>query len=137
MLIFTGPLLVGQNLKRPPKADLPPEDEIWYGAVRQDSHSEWKYLKGGAKLQTSEMSITADEIDFNSDTNWAYARGHVRLEHFVTGDVLNADHGEYNLKTEEGKFYAVSGTSPAKINARPGVLTSSNPFYFEGEGGAW
>ena len=131
MLIFTGPLLVGQNLKRPPKADLPPEDEIWYGAVRQDSHSEWKYLKGGAKLQTSEMSITADEIDFNSDTNWAYARGHVRLEHFVTGDVLNADHGEYNLKTEEGKFYAVSGTSPAKIMTSPGILTTTNPFYFQ------
>jgi LPS-assembly protein len=131
VLLAAAPLLSGQNLKRPAKADLPPEDEIWYGAVLQDSHEEWKYLKGGAKVQTTEMSITADEIDFNSDTNWAYARGHLRLEHFLTGDVLNADHGEYNLKTEEGKFYAVSGTSPAKIMTSPGVLTTTNPFYFE------
>jgi LPS-assembly protein len=130
-LLAAASLLPGQTINRPAKADLPPEDEIWYGAVLQDSHEEWKYLKGGAKVQTTEMSISADEIDFNSDTNWAYARGHVRLEHFVSGDVLNADHGEYNLKTEEGKFYAVSGTSPAKIMTSPGILTTTNPFYFE------
>ncbi len=130
-LALFASLLSAQNVKRPAKADLPPEDEIWYGAVLQDSHQEWRYLKGGAKLQTSEMSITADEIDFNSDTNWAYARGHVRLEHFLSGDVLNAERGEYNLKTEEGKFYGVSGTSPAKIMTSPGVLTTTNPFYFQ------
>jgi len=130
-LALSASLLPAQSVNRPAKADLPPEDEIWYGAVLQDSHQEWKYLKGGAKLQTSEMSITADEIDFNSDTDWAYARGHVRLEHFLTGDVLNADRGEYNIKTEEGKFYGVSGTSPAKIMTSPGVLTTTNPFYFQ------
>jgi LPS-assembly protein len=130
-LLAAALLAPAQTVHPPAKADLPPEDEIWYGAILQDSHGEWKYLKGGAKLQTTEMSITADEIDFNSDTNWAYARGHLRLEHFVSGDILNADHGEYNLKTEEGKFYAVSGTSPAKIMASPGILTTTNPFYFE------
>jgi LPS-assembly protein len=90
-----------------------------------------KYLRGAAKVQTSEMSITADEIDFNSDTSWAYARGHVRLEHYATGDILNADHAEYNIRTEEGKFYAINGTSPSKILTSPGVLTTTNPFYFQ------
>ncbi|HMF78078.1 MAG TPA: LPS assembly protein LptD, partial [Bryobacteraceae bacterium] len=84
-----------------------------------------------AKVQTTEMVIAADEIDYNSDTAWTYARGHVRLEHFATGDILHADHAEYNLKTEEGKFYAVEGTSPAKILTSPGVLTTTNPFYFK------
>ena len=113
------------------KADLPPQDEIWYGGLNQDSNGELKYLKGDARVRTSEMTISADEIEFNSDTYWATARGHVRLEHFKTGDVLNADHGEFNLQTDEGKFYAASGTSPPKLMTNPAALTTTNPFYFQ------
>ena len=113
------------------KAHLPAADEIFAGGVTQIDEGEWKYLKGAAKITTTEMSISADQIDFNSDTDWTYARGHVRLEHYATGDVLNADHAEYNIRTEEGKFYAISGTSPSKILTSPGMLTTANPFYFQ------
>ncbi len=116
-----------------PKNDLPPQNEIIERSVTEDSQGEWKYLKGAAQVRTSEMTISADEIDYNSDTAWAYARGHVHLEHYATGDILNADHAEYNLKTEEGKFYVVNGTTPAKIMTGPGLLTTSNPFYYEGQ----
>ena len=115
------------------KANLPPGTEIWEGGVTQESNGEWKYLKGAAEVKTSEMTISADEIDFNQDTAWAYARGHVRLIHFATGDILNADHAEYNLRTEEGKFFIVNGTSPTKLIASPGLLTTSNPFYYQGQ----
>lgn len=77
------------------------------------------------------MSISADEIDFNSDTAWAYARGHVRLEHYKTGDIINAEKGEFNLETDEGRFYGVTGTAPPKLMTSPYALTTSNPFYFE------
>ncbi|MBV8573047.1 MAG: LPS-assembly protein LptD, partial [Acidobacteriaceae bacterium] len=115
------------------KANLPPLNEIWMSAVTQDSNDPWRYLKGSAKVETSEMSISADEIDFNSDTQWTYARGHVHMEMFSTGDKLNADHGEYNLKTQEGKFYVVDGTAPSKIISSPAVLTTTNPFYFKAD----
>ncbi len=101
--------------------------------ITQDSNEQWRYLKGSAKVQTSEMVISADQIDYNSDTHWAYARGHVHLQHFATGDKLNADHGEYNLETEEGRFYEVDGTSPSKIISSPWVLSTTNPFYFQAE----
>lgn len=100
-------------------------------AISQDSNEEWRYLKGSAKVETSEMVISGDEIDYNSDTHWTYARGHVHLEHFSTGDKIDADHAEYNLETEEGKFYEVRGTSPSKMLSSPFVLTTTNPFYFE------
>ncbi len=121
----------GQTVPRPVQADIPPKDEIWYGAVSQDSNNEWRYLKHSAKVQTSEMSIAADEIDFNSDTHWTYARGHVRLEHYQTGDIINAEKGEFNLETDEGKFYGVHGTSPPKLMTNPFTLTTTNPFYFQ------
>ena len=123
-----------QNAARvAPKADIPADNEIIQRAATLDSQGEWKYLKGAAEVRTSEMTITADEIDYNQDTAWAYARGHVHLVHYGTGDVLNADHAEYNIKTEEGKFFVVNGTSPAKIVTSIGLLTTTNPFYYQGE----
>jgi LPS-assembly protein len=115
------------------RTDLPPSDVIRMGAIVNESHNEMRYLKGKAYLETSEMQISADEIDYNSDTAWAYAHGHVHMEQFSTGDKLEADHGEYNLQTEEGKFYVVEGTSPAKILTSPGMLTTTNPFYFQAQ----
>lgn len=103
------------------------------GGVVNESNNEWRFLKGAAHLETSEMRISADAIDYNSDTGWAYARGHVHIEQFSTGDNMNADHGEYNLQTEEGKFFVVSGTTPPKLLSNPWVLTTANPFYYQAQ----
>ncbi len=131
ILFFSSAPARSQVLNRPAQADLPPKDEIWYGAIHQESNGELKYLRRDARVRTSEMSISADEIDFNSDTDWAYARGHVRLEHYKTGDIINAEKGEFNLRTDEGRFYGVTGTAPAKIMSNPAVLSTTNPFYFQ------
>ena len=80
-----------QVATRPAKADTPPQDEIWYGAVHQENSSEWKYLRGASRVRTSEMSISADQIDFNSDTDWVYARGHVRMEYYKSGEIIYAE----------------------------------------------
>ena len=128
-----GGAAAAQTPSHPVKADLPPEDEIWYHAVQQESNGSMRYLRGSAKIELSDLSISADDIDFNSDTNWVIARGHVRMQHFATGDKVDADHGEYNLKTQEGKFYDVNGTSPAKIITGLNILTTTNPFYFHAQ----
>lgn len=117
----------------PVKVNAPAADEILLEAVTQDSKDEWKYLRGSCKIETTESIVYADEIDYNTVTHWAIARGHVRMEHLASGDKLEADHGEYNLETSEGKFYVVSGTSPSKIQTRPGMLSTTNPFYFQGQ----
>lgn len=82
---------------------------------------------------THEEEVNADEIDFNSVTQVAYLRGHVRYRNFTKGDTVEAERGEYNLKTQEGKFYTVKGTSPAHGVYEPWLLKTTNPFYFEGE----
>ncbi len=115
------------------KADLPAEGDIRFSAITQDSKENMRYLHKLAVIQTSEMKITADEIRYDSDTAWAYAQGHVHMEHYITGDRIDADHAEYNLKTQNGKFYEVDGTAPAKIVASPRVLTTTNPFYFQAQ----
>ena len=74
-------------------------------------------------------------MDYNDDTGDVEAWGNVRYENFLDGTKLNCDHAKYNVNTETGIFYDVRGTSETKIVARPGLLTTSNPFYFEGKWG--
>lgn len=83
------------------------------------------------RVETSNMLLTADEVDYNQDTADADVRGHVHYENFITGEKLFCDHGTYNTQDETGTFYEVSGTAPSRIAARPGLLTTTNPFYFQ------
>ncbi|MGH9618276.1 MAG: LPS-assembly protein LptD [Bryobacteraceae bacterium] len=113
------------------KANLPSRSEIEFRALHQKSQRPWYYLSGSAEIITSDFELSADKIRYNADTHWAYATGHLHLEHFITGDKLNADRGKYNIETQTGTFYGVSGTSPAKSISSPGILTTANPFYFQ------
>src|SRR3954454_17200892 len=132
-LLLNAPFAGGQSIDHQLKATLPGEDEIRFESITEDSSPPNRLLHKMAKIVTSDMVISADEIQYNSDTNWAHAQGHVHLEHFVTGDKINADRAEYNLKTQSGKFYLVDGTAPSKIVASPTVLTTTNPFYFQAQ----
>ncbi len=114
-----------------PRPNAPAEGEVLVHAVSQEMDSSWYHLKGAAHIETTSMALDADTVDYNRDTGDAKASGHVRFENFVTGDKLLCDHAEYNVNDETGKFYVVAGTSPSKIESKPGLLTTSNPFYFQ------
>ena len=80
-----------------------------------------------------ESTIEADEIDYNVENGEAHARGHVHYKNYEEGEDLFCDKADYNTKDTTGKFYNIHGTFAARIDARPGILTSSNPFQFKGE----
>ncbi|MBL8233566.1 MAG: LPS-assembly protein LptD [Bryobacterales bacterium] len=90
-------------------------------------------LRGKARVETSEALLTADEIDYDEESGDAEARGNVYFKHFAGNEELWADRAQFNVNEETGKFYGVRGTAPAKIDPRPGLLISTNPFYFQGE----
>ncbi len=128
-----SPALRAQQ-KIPTPAEAPgPENTRFFANKTQESRGDWKYLRGGVKILTHEEEVDADEIDFNQMSQVAYLRGHVKYQNFIKGDKVEAVRGEYNLKTQEGTFYQVKGTSPAHGNAEPWLLRTTNPFYFEGE----
>jgi LPS-assembly protein len=85
------------------------------------------------RIETTDMQLKADEVDYNADTGDAEARGHVHFEHFARGEKLDCERAEYNIDTETGKFYDVSGSANARVQARPGLLVTQNPFYFQGK----
>ena len=91
-----------------------------------------RHLRGSVRLETIDMLLLADNVDYDEDTSEAHAWGNVKFEHFYNGDRIECERVDYNLDDESGRFYDVRGTSPSKIESRPGILTTSNPFYFEG-----
>ena len=101
----------------------------------QEADGDLRHLRGHVHLETSDKKLDADAVDYNDDTGDVEAWGNVRYENFTDGTKLNCDRAKYNVNTETGIFYDVRGTSETRIVARPGLLTTSNPFYFEGKWG--
>jgi LPS-assembly protein len=142
LLLLSG-LLLSQTVPDPnvstakpkPQAGrvIVPEDEVFVKAENQVSEGPiWKG-RGNVEIRTSDMVLRADEIDYDRDKDYAEARGNVQFENLKSGEKLACEKAEYFLDKESGIFYKPKGTSPAKIDARPGLLVTSNPFYFEGE----
>ena len=97
----------------------------------QTVDGDWVYLRGSVNVQTSDLQIWADEIDFNQKTGDVEARGNVRFEYYERGEKLNCDRAQYNINDETGTFWNVSGTASTRIQTRPGLLTTTTPFYFQ------
>jgi LPS-assembly protein len=117
----------------PPHANAPAADEFRVVSDTQETDGSMRHLRGHVLLETIDIKLTADEVDYDQDTGDTEFRGHVVYENFGEGNKLYCDHGKYNVNDETGIFWEVTGTSPAKILARPGLLTTNNPFYFEGK----
>lgn len=125
------PIPVTDQIVRPARPGAPDAAHVLIRSVTQEVEGALRRLRGSVRVETSDMLLLADEIDYNSDTGDAEARGHVHFEHFVRGEKLDCDRAEYNVDKETGKFYEVSGSANTRINVRPGLLTTQNPFYFQ------
>ena len=115
-----------------PRPNAPPVGEWDTNAVSQTTEGKVYHLRGHAEMENIAMLFRADEIDYDEDTGDVQARGNVYFEQFERSEKIWADHLEYNTKTEKGKFYDVRGTTAPRIDTRPGMLTSTNPYYFQG-----
>ena len=117
----------------PNRPDAPDAEHVFIESVSQEVDGPVRHLRGMVRIETSDMRLRADELDYNADTGDVQARGHVHFEEFTRGEKLDCDRADYNVNTETGKFYVVSGTSMPRIHTRPGLLVTNNPFYFEGQ----
>jgi LPS-assembly protein len=133
----TVPVQPGPNPNaaiKPPRPEAPgPGETAKTQGDQEESDGKVLHLRGNARVETVDALLTADEIDYDQTTHEAQARGKVHYESFSHGEKLNCDRAEYNTESKTGKFYNVNGTSPARVEARRGLLTTQNPFYFSGE----
>jgi LPS-assembly protein len=115
------------------RPDAPPRDFFDVSALSQEVDGPLSKFRGAVRLETTEMILWADEVDYNQQTRYFEARGNVHFKHFERNEELWASKVEYYTEEEKGKFYDVIGQTTMRIEARPGVLTSTSPFHFEGK----
>jgi LPS-assembly protein len=102
-------------------------------AVEQTSDGHIRRMRGAAEVRGTDMVFKADEIDFDEDKEYVEARGHVFFQSYTQYEKITCDKVEYWVNEERGNFYNLRGYTKNRIDAKPGILTSSNPFYFEGK----
>lgn len=130
------PVLRAQPPAQPPKIVRPnpvPRGIILVKGDRQEVEGRKYRLRGNAEVETPDLLLTAEEIDYDEETGLAEARGRVRFVNFTTGEELQASRVDYDMKNSTGTFYTVYGTAFGKIDERPGILRTSNPFVFQGD----
>lgn len=135
MSAFFAPLSSPQINRTPGAAtpNAPPSGFYDIEATSQEVAGPIRKLRGKVRLQTTEMVLYADEIDFDADAGYAEARGNVHFKSFSKNEEIWASKVEYYTDEEKGKFYDVVGTAVTRLETRTGVLSSSSPFHFEGK----
>lgn len=107
--------------------------EVLVLATYKEIKGEWTHLKGAAELRSPGMVLRADEIDYNSETGYTEARGNVYYENYERHEKIWASRVEYYTREARGKFFDVRGETFPKIEARPNLYRTENPFHFEGK----
>lgn len=115
------------------RKDPPPAGIVVMRGIRQEKEGDVTHLRENAEVESIDYLLVADEIDYNEDLGIAEARGHVHFTNFISAEQLWADRIDFSFKESSGTFYKVHGSAYGKIDQRPGILTTGNPFLFEGD----
>jgi LPS-assembly protein len=102
-------------------------------AVTQEKIGEIYQLHVDAEIHYQDYILKADEATYNTDTGEATGTGHVTLDGGPNDDHIKASHGTYNLTTEIGRFYDVTGTTGFHLQGTRMILKSTSPFAFQGK----
>jgi LPS-assembly protein len=131
-------------VKYPDAVPLPPADE---GTVVEISSDNPQTIAGNVRTADGHVVITykdrtlkADHIEYDSDTGDVTLTGHVVVTGGENNERIEASHGTFNIHTQKGRFYDVSGSVGLKVKQAEGaalgaqrmVYANSNPFLFTG-----
>ncbi|HEX4277970.1 MAG TPA: LPS assembly protein LptD [Bryobacteraceae bacterium] len=117
---------------RIPRIDVPERGGYYIDSDFQESEGGVYHLHGHVVVELYNATFKADEAEYDENTNIFKAHGNVSYRNYEHNEVLYCDRAEYNTDTSRGTFYHVRGYTKTKVVARPGVLTTQEPFYFEG-----
>ena len=85
-----------------------------------------------AEIEDGHLLFRAEHIEYDRNSGVVHASGNVFYHNFDRNLRIWCDHLEYDTEEKTGKFYDVTGEAHPQIVAKPGMLTTNNPFYFHG-----
>src|SRR5579864_541286 len=108
-------------------------EPVSISAKQQEGQGNVFTLRGDVEIQFRGYTLRADSIAYNRATGDVTAQNNITLDGGPHDIHISASHGTYNLNTQTGKFYDVSGTTGAHFKGRSVTLTSSSPLAFSGK----
>jgi LPS-assembly protein len=125
-----------------------PADIVHLSSTRsQTGSATHAVLEGGAEIDYHGRILLADRIDYNRTTGDVTLTGHVVLNDSEDDVRLEASHGEFNIHTQTGRFFDVTGSmglkhhtptgakptaQTTKLATQRAVYENGNPFLFNG-----
>ena len=107
-------------------------------AMESDTQSEREkvfVLDGKVVITYRDRVIESDHVEYDANTGEVTATGHLRVRGGENNERIEASHGAYNLKTQMGRFYDVTGSvglAPAKPGKVTRIYANGAPFLFSG-----
>ncbi len=116
-----------------PRPDAPVKGDYDMTGIFQESQGGITKLRKNVVIELSNATFKADEAEYDENTGIFKAKGNVYYRNYERDEVIYCDSAEYNIDTQTGTFQHVRGFSKTKVDSRPGVFTTQEPFYFEGK----
>jgi LPS-assembly protein len=121
------------ELRAQTTAPAAPGDEVTIRAKEQTKTKNLYTLRGEVEIVYRDYTLRADEVTYDADTGQITASGHLFAEGGPNDERISASHGEYNLKTQNGRFYDVVASTGVRFKGRNVTLTNDYPFIFTGK----
>ncbi len=116
-----------------PRINAPMRGDYYIDADTQNAQGGIYHLHGHVVIEVFDATFKADDAEYDENTDTFKAFGNVSYRNYERNEVIYCDRAEYNAETARGTFYHVKGYTKTKVVARQGMLTTQEPFYFEGE----
>jgi len=117
---------------RIPRINAPVRGDYDISSDFQESEGGVYHLHGHVVVELYNATFKADEAEYDENTKTFKAHGNVYYRNYDQDEIIYCDRAEYNTDTAKGTFFHVRGYTKTKVVARPGMLTTQEPFYFEG-----
>jgi LPS-assembly protein len=102
-------------------------------ARQQEEQGNVITLRGDVEADFRDYTVRADTVTYDRSTGEVTASGNIHFDGGPHDMHIVASHGSYNVRSQTGKFYDVSGTTGARFKGRNVTLTSSSPLAFSGK----
>ena len=110
----------------------PTGDELTLESDTQSRHGDIYALEGKVVITYRGRTVRADRISYDAATSELTAEGHLMLTGGLNDEYIRAARGSYNLETQTGRFYEVSGSVGMHSTTRHTAYDTANPFLFSG-----
>jgi LPS-assembly protein len=108
-------------------------EEVTIKAKEQEKKKNIFTLRGDVEITYKDYTLRADEVTYDTDSGQITATGNLSADGGAHDEHIEASHGEYNLKTERGRFFDVVGSTGVRFKGRNVTLTNDYPFVFTGK----